>query len=193
MRNKRELKFIHITKTGGTSIENMGRTININWGRFHREYGFWHGKFKYKSAALKIKYDWFMVVRNPYERILSEFHCRWGGLGGNKRKLENISREEFNNYIINKIKNRNLNGGHYIEQYLYYDKNCKINILRFENLKEDFDKLMRLYNINLSLNKNDNKSLKRFSVNDFSSELINLINKVYSLDFEIFSYPKIIL
>ena len=27
-----------------------------------------------------------MVIRNPYERLISEFYCRWGGVG----KLNNI-------------------------------------------------------------------------------------------------------
>ena len=35
------------------------------------------------KSGLQQKYDWFMVVRNPYDRILSEFYCKWGGVGKN--------------------------------------------------------------------------------------------------------------
>jgi hypothetical protein len=33
-----ELKFVHITKTGGTSIEQIGKNIGVNWGLYDRNY-----------------------------------------------------------------------------------------------------------------------------------------------------------
>ena len=95
----KELKFIHITKCAGTTIENMGKKNNILWGRFHKEYGCnyilgppWHEIFKNQNTNLKLKYDWFVVVRNPYERLISEFYCKWGGIG----KLNNINHLNLN-------------------------------------------------------------------------------------------------
>ena len=82
----KQLKFIHITKYAGTTIENIGKKNNILWGKFHTEYGWYHENFSNKNEKLKLKYDWFMVIRNPYERLISEFYCRWGGVG----KLNNI-------------------------------------------------------------------------------------------------------
>ena len=73
----KELKFIHITKCAGTSIENIGKRHNILWGKFHKEYGWWHGIFQNKSLEMKLKYEWFIIVRNPYERLISEFYCKW--------------------------------------------------------------------------------------------------------------------
>lgn len=32
------LKFINITKTGGISIENVGKQNNILWGMYHKEH-----------------------------------------------------------------------------------------------------------------------------------------------------------
>lgn len=34
----KELKFIHITKTAGTSIEDVAFKKNILYGRYHQEY-----------------------------------------------------------------------------------------------------------------------------------------------------------
>jgi len=74
----KELKFIHITKCAGTFIEDLGYENDILWGKFHEEYGFWHSIFIDRDKKLKEKYDWFMIVRNPYTRILSEYYCKWG-------------------------------------------------------------------------------------------------------------------
>ena len=74
----KELKFIHITKTGGTTIEEIGKENNINWGRFHKEYKIWHQPLIEINNFKIQKYDWFMIVRNPYDRIISELHCNYG-------------------------------------------------------------------------------------------------------------------
>jgi len=181
----RELKFIHITKCAGTTIEDLGKDHGKRWGRYHKEYGWWHEIFSKKSQNLKDKYDWFMVVRNPYDRILSEYYCKWGGKG----KKDDHTKEDFNLFLINKINRRSQKGHHYTEQYKYLDKNCKINIIKFENLDKEFNNLMSSYKINLELNKHSNKSSeKKFTVSDFSPKLIRLINKVYEKDFKHFGY-----
>ena len=41
-----------------------------------------------------------MVVREPYSRIVSEFHCTYGGVGA-KASQYNVS--TFNNYIMKEI------------------------------------------------------------------------------------------
>ena len=73
---KKELKFIHITKCAGSFIEELGIKHGLKWGRFHEEYGLevgsWHDYFIDKPYSLKEKYEWFVIIRNPYDRILSE-------------------------------------------------------------------------------------------------------------------------
>jgi hypothetical protein len=34
-----------------------------------------------QPKTLRDKYDWFLVARNPFDRVVSEFHCRYGGVG----------------------------------------------------------------------------------------------------------------
>ena len=192
---QKPLKFIHITKCAGTFIEDIGQRHNINWGRFHPEYGYWHDIFSTKSSSLKNKYNWFMVIRNPYDRILSEYYCEWGGIG---KKNINHTKEQFNQFLIYKIKTRIPSGEHYSEQYKYLDKNVDINIVRFENLNTELDLLFKKYNIPININdyrktntkESKNKAL-RFTKEDFNHELINLINIVYDNDFKAFNYEKI--
>jgi len=196
---KKELKFIHITKCAGTSIENAGYKIGLLWGRFHKEYGYWHRLFPNINREIINKYDWFMVVRNPYERILSEYYCKWAGIGINKEggDVNNIKHtiEEMNLYLIKKINNRNNNTNkHYMEQYRYLHQSVKIHIIKFENLNKQFNNLMNLYNIkNIKLENHNKSTNKKFTILDFSKELIDLINKVYHLDFKKFNYNKILL
>lgn len=196
IKKKKILKFIHISKNAGSSIEKSGLSKNLQWGIFHTfEYGHWHNYFPLKPIGLKLKYDWFMVVRNPYNRILSEYYCEWGGIG---KKNMNHTKNEMNKYLIKKIKTRDPKGDHYTEQHKYLDTNKDIHIfvLRFEKLNEDFNKLMNFYNIkNINLMKSNTKEDKNkkleFTIEDFSKELIDLINHDYDKDFTLFNYEKI--
>lgn len=188
-----DLKFIHITKCAGTFIENIGLKYGYKWGRHHTEYGFWHDTPHNKNLEMFKKYEWFMIVRNPYERILSEYYCEWGGIG---KKDISHTKEEFNEYIIKKIKRRSLIGGHYTEQYKYLSENICIKIIKLENLACELSELFSEYNINIpseELNnktntKQDKNKLTPFTINDFNDKLVKLINIVYEKDFEYFNY-----
>jgi hypothetical protein len=193
----KELKFIHITKCAGTFIEKIGKSKNINWGVDHYrtgEYGHWHEPFSQKEKSLKEKYDWFVIVRNPYTRILSEYYCQWGGIG--RKTNVNHSKEEFNEFLINKINRKPVH--HYTEQYKYIDNESNINIIKFENLNEELEILFKKYKLNIDLKeykKENSKEEKnneiKFTINDFNNRLINLINDVYKKDFELFGYEMI--
>jgi hypothetical protein len=69
------LKFIHISKTGGTTIENVAIEKNIKWGKRDIEYSdYTHTLTKFTDIKIINQNDWFTVVRNPYSRIVSEFN-----------------------------------------------------------------------------------------------------------------------
>jgi hypothetical protein len=187
----KDLKFIHITKTAGTSIEKLGLTKGYYWGIYDTTYGaFHHYPFTLLPLQKKQKYDWFMVVRNPYERLISELYCHWGGPQP-PGTVNDMTTEEKNDFLRNKILDRkNIHNYHFCEQYKYYDCNVSISVLHFENLQKEFDFLMRKYNIDLKLNLHSNKSIstKTFRVEDISEENIKLIHDVYAKDFELFGY-----
>jgi len=188
------LQFLHVTKTGGTSIESQGKTIGFKWGRFAPHLGPHHVPLIQRHPKIRYNYDWFMVCRNPYDRMLSEFYCRFGGLGPQATKnLRDKSR--LNEVVFKRInKSRegfldsNRNQFHYYPQHLYLDPHAKIHILRFESLADDFSSLMNKYNRTLELTLHLFKSEKIFSVNDFSREVLDLINDYYEKDFLTFGY-----
>lgn len=192
------LKFSHITKTAGTSIEDEGKKRGVLWGRWHSEYGWHHGTLKSKTDTLVQRYDWFMVVRNPYTRIISEFHCRYGGMGNQPEKMLGFSKGDFNNYLIKKIKEvqppnkYHLPAGHhYTPQHYYTHDTATLSVLKFENLKSEFNSLMKKYKLLVSLKKHENSNPKIFFVSDINQKLRDLINKVYEKDFEYFNYDLI--
>ena len=103
------LEFVHITKTGGSAVEKAGAKQGITWGACHymnitevgcsspdvpyeapnyQSYALtspWHtppkllrkyvndDQYPYDDA------DLFVIIRNPYSRILSEYYCPWLG------------------------------------------------------------------------------------------------------------------
>lgn len=191
----KELKFVHITKTGGSSVEITGIQNGIEWGRFHSEYGWWHSFLPLKNESFKKKYNWFTVVRNPYSRIVSEFYCPWA-IGFDQKTLDV---EVFNKIIIEKIQQRSSTviwdgiiycGDHWSEQHKYIDENVS-HILKFENLQQEFNDLMKIYNLNIELNIRQNKSFKIFNEKNLSKKTIDLINEVYDKDFSFFNYQKL--
>jgi hypothetical protein len=208
---KKNLKFIHITKNGGTYIEHKSKKIGKKWGRncqIYKELGEHSIYFNKIQLDDRIRYDWFTIVRNPYDRIISEFNWYHKRVKQDKKNIFNfkIFKEnytkfnkkciiKFNKTVRELIKNRDIeNGNHFSEQYLYFDNVSKIHILKYENIKEEFDRLMNNYNINLIWDNNDKINHKRinlFSVKDFDDETLILINKVYYEDFLKFGYSLI--
>jgi hypothetical protein len=195
---RKNLKFIHITKNAGTSIEDVSVDQGMLWGVNHRQYGFWHEKFPRKPMEMRQRYDWFMVVRNPYTRILSEY--AWLVSDGYVKPKNPRDKDFFNKTVcewLEKVENDEechhqvgkFGGDHFTEQYKYLDPFVNIHILKFENLAEDFKNLMNEYHYNIILNKNTNSRHEKYvSLNDLYPETIALIQRVYRNDFLFFGY-----
>lgn len=118
----KQLEFVHITKTGGSAIEKAGYQDGIIWGACHymnltdvgcmaadlpyeapnyQSYALtspWHTPPKLlKKHVTEDLYpyhdaDLFVVIRNPYSRILSEYYCPW--LGFQARFRKNLVRDK---------------------------------------------------------------------------------------------------
>jgi hypothetical protein len=201
--------FIHIPKTGGQSIAkyldqkysiynctksfhglNLGKNINVPSDHFllNTILTFYKDKLIFKN--LKI----LSVVRNPYSRRISEIFFRKKISEQNisdddiQKKIETIITNDINSYLENEHHEDN----HHIPQYKFLcNKNKKIynniDILKFENLNNDMKKL-GFYDFNVYINKSEKKHDYMYYLNNNS---INLINKIYKKDFELFGYEMI--
>lgn len=143
------------------------------------------------------QYDWFMVVRNPYERFVSLYN--WFSM---QQKMGQTMRQNMgqdiwstmriNEYLHNGFEHIKLKrtcvGCHFTEQYRYLDPKCHIRVLRYENLEKEFNQLMKEYEYNIVLNTKQNVSIKITSLTDLTLETIESINSIYEKDFTTFHY-----
>jgi len=203
------LLFIHIPKTGGTSVQNYlsyKYKINLNnissicYGcldklpskikvRAPLDHLIYLTLIKYKdffkidSNNLKI----LTIVRNPYERIISDlfFH----------KKIDINSDKDCVYKVMTKyLSDVNNNENHSIPQFLFItDTNHKIinniDILHTETLTDD---MVRLGYVDFD--KFNKENVNKFKLNYYdylNNNSIDLINEYYHNDFKLFNYNKI--
>ena len=194
--------FIHIPKTGGTSLEAYFSTVlniplnNKSLYLFNTEFNIdfntslQHLTYQFISNhknQLNIDdgYKLITIVRNPYERIISD-------LFNHNFITINNSKEEVFNIIQTYLMAIDLDN-HNIPQYMFVtDINKKlipdVHILHTETLTMDMHHLgYHDFNVNANVNKN-----KVDYYHYLNKESIQLINDFYDDDFKIFNYSKII-
>jgi len=195
-----KLVFMHIPKNAGTTIENIGREHGYNWGRFDKNNlknipinlncSYWHIPPKNLSKDYYNINPSFTVVRNPYDRIISEYNYR------SKMIRTKPTKEKLNLFIKKHLNNEfkeNIFDCHLIPQVNYINGANIDDILYFENLSSDFSKLSKKYNLGFELNQHTNKSSSipgAVTRKDLNHESIHLIQKFYHGDFKKFGYSR---
>ena len=205
--------FIHIPKTAGTSIEyalqfpqfyNDGEQLK-KWYGVVNNYELDHSTINYlikncdfyNNSLFK-----FCVVRNPYERLVSEYHyCQEYG----SRFIKSIENFKTFVYDLNKkfwfvLENEendkyHLLISHYLPQYKFthIKDECKMDmILRFENLEQDWKIFCKHMKKDIQLNKMKlYSSNKVYSYEDYyDDDLKKIVFEMYKDDFRIFNYPQ---
>jgi hypothetical protein len=225
-----KLKLIHVTKTCGTALELWGQNNGFTWGPFWlknktEEYGspnvtiwgraMWHIPPQYFAKNPYEGYDTFIVVRDPYARMISEFRCPWNGYYHRVKSLKsNISYAErlslraaatvddLNGWLVGKLQKGAarppFEHGHMVPQHLYiYGADGKVfvkpnNILHAENIHDEFAAFRQRYNIKGGPLQHINDSeMKKFVVTDLSKLTRQLIEEEYSKDFDRLGYARL--
>jgi len=189
------LRFIHVSKTGGQAIAFVAiEQAKICWGMFDKEYGTGLACHRLlsqiRNKEIISQHDWFMVVRNPYERMLSVYswYKEWHKTSDD---VNHFLQHSLACIISGKVDVMKRYHEHFIEQWRYLEAEYNIIVLRFERLEEEFNQLMKSRGYNIILNKKVNESKEKLSIDILNADTIRYINQVYEKDFTIFGYNMI--
>ena len=187
-------KFIHIPKTGGSSIEkvfDLQKKENLFTAAMTKKIaGCWFAPQHFTHRMIHIykpeSRDWFSftIVRNPYAKIVSEFF--YINQNFYKNHFNKFNEDHFVEWFKKDLLKFDMD--HKLPQYFFLDEPVDM-ILRFENLKKDFNRLTKHLNISKELI-HDNQSIfnKEGIVNKLSLSTKELIYSNFQRDFESFGY-----
>jgi len=201
------LLFIHIPKTGGTSLEQYFKKTNketlystgvnnhILCEKFEQfkkstsslQHLTYKNICKYKNTLeIDLNEDLriITIVRNPYDRIISDLFYF--------DLIKETSTSDDVYKIIKKYIYEKCHDNHNIPQYEFLiDKNNtiipNITIFKTETLTEDF-KNYGFKDFDLRFHKNKQNINKEKYSNYLNNDSIKLINEFYKKDFELFNY-----
>ena len=203
---EKNLLFIHIPKTGGTVIEDeikkkykqtlysgyINNILESPFNKFSLQHQFYTTIYKYQNK-LDVNFNnikIFTVVRNPYDRIISDLFWWKRKKKYPEFKINYNDTEEIYNFIKNNYLNRDDLDNHNQPQYKFItDENLNlisnIKILKCETLNDTNNELNKFLGFNINIKKeNVNKDYSKF----LNKKSILLINEYYKKDFELFNY-----
>ncbi len=197
--------FIHIPKTGGTTIEseinkkfaqtlyskNTNNLLPIPFNKKSLQHQFISTIIKYRNLLnvnfhnIKI----FTIVRNPYYKVISDLF--WFKLINKDSTPEEVFNIIKNKYLFNdQLDNHNVPQWQFItdENFNIYKQ---IKIFYTEKLDESNQELNKFLGLNIDTNKKKMIGSEQNNYDKYlNSDSKNLIYYYYIKDFEIFNYAK---
>jgi len=187
---KHKFIFIHITKCGGTSVQNAlekyGGEYLWNRDEMKKE----NHQYMHPKHVLAEKYSltkhWknsfkFTFIRNPWSREISTYFY---GKKMNKSRgtfEEHLTSIEFNNYPL-----------HHGNQYnwlLSHNGKMELNFIgRLENFQEDFDVISDRIGIPQQKLPHKNKTKHKHYTEYYNDETKQIVAEKYARDIEYFGY-----
>tara|TARA_Y100000780_G_scaffold153585_1_gene138335 strand:- start:2051 stop:2671 length:621 start_codon:yes stop_codon:yes gene_type:complete len=198
--DKYNLIFIHIPKTGGTSIEfNFDFKLSSYnskkfkyWGIENKkcmQHYLWNDYKELEPDKWKFYYK-FSVVRDPYKKIISAY--KWNPIfGRNKKKTFKEFLEKTNEIIENNEYSDNAYYDQIMPQYKFiFDENNNLmvdKVFKLETLNEKFNSFLDERGADIDKLVHINKTKKREEI-ILDKDDIKIINKLYKKDFELLGY-----
>lgn len=188
--DKHKFIFIHIPKTGGTSILNFFKSDDMNSVSSH-----WR---KY-DASEYTDYFKFTFVRNPYDKFVSEYEWRNKQKHYHRRHYDiqgNISFKECCNKLLQgkldsmypQMEKIHLWSQHKLLEHALDSCDDLNYIGRFENLQEDFNIICAKIGIPHRKLPHINKSKRKHYTEYYDDETRQIITDIYAKDIKYFKY-----
>jgi hypothetical protein len=206
--HKHKCIFIHVPKTGGSSIEQI-----LGYQRTKEEIYGWDDAIgvplQHASAQQLLDHDLvdretfdryfkFAFVRNPFDLVVSEWKWRI-----NRRNFRPWSRDRWIQMSLMRFLKRHLAGkfkgeiglrirNHLTPQYEFiHDRNgkCLVDFVgRFENFAADLDHVAGVLNLEVKSVPHAKKTKRGHYSDYYDSETIDLVGKMYEKDLAEFGY-----
>ena len=184
--HKHKFIFIHVSKTGGTSIEHaLNPNVSLDYSNNSHTTG--NTSFKDKHwSALRYKKEYpkeyesyfkFAFVRNPWDRLVSNY--KWLVFIGKVH----TSFEDW-------IKNPTWGFNAYSYTKMLHDNNGNMIdfVGKFENLQEDFNTVCNKIGLTQRELPHKNKTNHKHYTEYYSDETSQLVAERYAQDIERFGY-----
>jgi hypothetical protein len=178
----KKIAFYHVPKTGGSSMTHWLQNNNLGFVAYIKPMHTYPRDF----ARYNFPEEWsFCVVRNPWERWVSWWYF-WKFVA---KRFDHSFEEYTEKFLTGQYKG--LEGGEYgsnIPQ-VHYSRHVH-EVLRYENLDEDFKKVQDKFNCYTPLEKRGNVSKGKLHYSHYytSSSLIDLVSNYYKEDIEELGY-----
>ena len=187
----KKVLFIHIPKTGGGSVHNA----LISHSKVVPEIVGHPGQHE---CSMVVNPDYmFAVVRNPWDWRSSWYHYIKEGTSGHIYENNKTKNMGFNDHIkwISDEPINNLTTSTYVgvESKLFIKSqseyiNSDVKILRFENLKLDFENYMLELGLVTKLNTHVRKSGNNNYINEYNNDSIDIVRELHNDDIVKFGY-----
>ena len=200
---KEKFVFIHITKAAGQSVELAfgytqekspmnGEFYVLGWSKEHKNWiSHWTMK-SYIERGLLSGYEYqtffkFAFVRNPWARMVSEYHWKGG-------RMKGTSFKQFLKMPYEQLRKKYRQGGfdqHLRPQYLSIyadDGTLMVDFIgKVKNMKEDWEYVEKKLGRSIVLPRVNKTKHKHYS-EYYDNETIGIIEERYGKDISLFNY-----